>query len=153
VEGESYSSVEQFFQKTKASFADDTSIVDSIMSTDIPSIQKNLAKRIKNLDEDKWHSIAPEVMHNGLLAKFGQNQDLGSYLLSTGQKNLYESSPHDLRWGSGLSLDNKFCLCPNKHSGENLLGKILETVRNQLSNIESTKDHLQPSSVTSSPMQ
>jgi hypothetical protein len=88
----------------------------------------------------------------GLLAKFSQNKDLCCFLLSTDQKDLIESSPHDLYWGSGVSLSNKICLKKDSHSGKNVLGQILMSVRAQLNQLEEQSNLLSPANIASSPM-
>jgi hypothetical protein len=119
------------------------------MATQNPSKQKSIAQNISNFDDKRWKTIAPEVMHGCLSAKFTQNPELKHFLLNTGEKLLIESSPRDLYWGSGLSLSNKTCLDAKRHSGENMLGKILMTVRSQLKECE---EILIPPNIVTSPM-
>jgi hypothetical protein len=148
VEGVEYSSVEQFYQHKKALFFKDSSAAEQIMSSQIPSVQKALGRKINSFNEEKWSAVAPEVMHSGLISKFTQSQDLMRFLIKTGNKYLIKASPHDLVWGSGLSLSSGNCLYRSKHNGKNQLGEILSTVRSQLI----SSDGLGSSQLMPSPM-
>ena len=68
-------------------------------------------------------------MVKGNLHKFQQNEDLGKFLLATGDKVLVEASPVDAIWGIGLAQDHEDALLPSKWRGPNLLGYALMTVR------------------------
>jgi len=60
-------------------------------------------------------------MYEAVYAKFSQNRDVQSVLLSTGDSELIEHTEHDLFWADG-----------GDGSGQNKLGKILMKVRNRL---------------------
>ena len=70
-------------------------------------------------------------MTEGLLLKFGQNEDLKKVLLDTGDKIIAEASPFDKLWGIGIdettAIKNK-----NQWKGLNWLGECLMNVRAQL---------------------
>jgi hypothetical protein len=148
VNGNSYSSSEQFYQAQKAQFAKDRISLDKIMQHQDPTIHKKIGDQVK-IDQDLWVQKAPEVMHCGLLAKFSQNKDLAIYLSNTGNKVLLESSAKDSIWGTGVSLTHKNVLNTDLHTGRNLLGNILMSVRQQLS---FSHDHLIPPSYPTSPV-
>jgi ribA/ribD-fused uncharacterized protein len=63
------------------------------------------------------------------LAKFGQNAELRSYLLETGDKVLVEASPVDRVWGIGLAADDPRAEQPSEWTGLNLLGFALMRAR------------------------
>jgi hypothetical protein len=149
VNGILYNCSEQFYQAQKAEFAKDQFVHDKIMQQSDPSIQKKLGSTVK-IDHDLWVTKAPEVMQCGLLAKFSQNRDLAIYLSSTGSKNLLEASPKDPIWGIGISLQHKNVLKTDLHTGRNLLGAILTTVRQQLS---FNHEQLTPPAYATSPIQ
>jgi hypothetical protein len=70
----------------------------------------------KNFDTEKvW------IMHDGLLAKFSQHPKLASLLKGTGSAKLVEHTSNDNFWGDG-----------GNGTGQNILGKLLEQVRNQI---------------------
>jgi hypothetical protein len=150
VEGITFNCAEQLYQYKKCAYFDDKSTAEVILASNEPSKQKYLAKNIHQFDEEKWSKVASEAMHGVLLHKYRQNPDLRNFLLATGNKTIFEASPHDKLWGSGLSLSNKYCLDQDKHPGDNLLGQLLMSVRDQLA-LEA--DILLPSNVPSSPME
>jgi ribA/ribD-fused uncharacterized protein len=68
----------------------------------------------------------------GNLAKFGQHEDLGRFLLGTGDRILVEASPLDRVWGIGLAADDPRAADPAQWLGLNLLGQALMQVRERL---------------------
>ena len=66
------------------------------------------------------------------MAKFQQNSALKMLLMATGDTTIDEASPSDSTWGIGLSLKDSAAKDQTKWTGENLLGKILMSVRNSL---------------------
>jgi hypothetical protein len=148
-DGITFNCAEQLYQYKKCAYFDDKNTAELILAPTEPSKQKNLAKNIQQFDEDNWNKVASEAMHGVLIHKYKQNSDLRHFLLATGDKTIVEASPHDKIWGSGLSLSNRYCLDPDKQPGDNLMGQLLMSVREQLS-LES--DILLPSNVPSSPM-
>ena len=54
------------------------------------------------------------------------------WIVDTGDKILVEASPYDRIWGIGLSATHPDAKNPAKWKGENLLGKVLMDVRNEL---------------------
>ena len=87
--------------------------------------------KISNFDKHKWSDVADEIMEDGLMHKFVQNEDLEAYLLNTADKTLAEANPRDSVWGIGMGLLAPDVLDKEKW-GENKLGKALMRVRNRL---------------------
>ena len=67
-------------------------------------------------------------------AKYSQNPDLKQALLDTGDKILVEAALKDVVWGIGRGLDYPFLEDESKWLGQNLLGKVLMQVREELRN-------------------
>jgi hypothetical protein len=130
--GITYNCVEQYIQYQKATHFNDILSANKILKEMNPSKQKYMGKRINNFDENRWVESCESYMMSGLLAKFSQNPSCLDTLTSTGHRYLYEASPYDKFWGTGASLNNKNCLNRSEHSGLNLLGKLLENVRERL---------------------
>jgi hypothetical protein len=130
--GIKFTCAEQCYQYHKATYFKDTNTASDILRTVDPSVQKRLSKDIADYCEATWELVANEVMHSTILAKFSGNEFLINHLTSTGDKDLYEASPHDLYWGIGVSLSNKNILDPKFHKGLNNLGKIMVSVREQI---------------------
>lgn len=68
-----------------------------------------------------WDEMKDDVMRCALYAKFTQNPELKTLLLSTGKEELIEASPVDYYWGEG-----------KWGNGKNMLGKLLMELRTQL---------------------
>ena len=65
--------------------------------------------------------------------KYSQNTRLKNILLSTGDKILVEANgAPDNRWSCGLYADNDRVLDESQWQGENLLGKVLMQIRQEL---------------------
>ena len=83
-------------------------------------------KRTSNglLLADNWHDIKANIMYDILICKF-KNTILKEKLLATGNQNLVEGNYHnDLYYGVDLKQT------PN--IGENMLGRILMSIRNKI---------------------
>lgn len=70
-----------------------------------------------------WEMVKDEVMYRALEAKFTQHEDLKIKLLETGEARLVEHTRNDTYWGDG-----------GDGSGQNMLGKLLMRLRQQLEN-------------------
>jgi ribA/ribD-fused uncharacterized protein len=75
-----------------------------------------------------WNAVRVSVMTNSVLAKFSQNDGLKEQLIKTDNRYLIEKTAEDYFWGCGID-----------GSGENMLGKILMKVRDDLLNGEMPK--------------
>ena len=110
----------------------DTDKANEILATSDPAEAKRLGKEIKNFNQEEWLKVAPDIMKQGLLAKFGQNEHLKQFLIETGNTTLVECNPTDRIWSCGFSMTNPRRKDPRNWLGTNLLGKILEEVRSIL---------------------
>ena len=81
---------------------------------------------------DRWTAKAFEIVVQGNVAKFSQNEKLGEFLLGTGLRVLVEASPRDRIWGIGLSEHDPGVDQPARWKGENLLGFALMETRARL---------------------
>ena len=72
-------------------------------------------------------------MRKGLSLKFSSNAKCKETLLQTGNRIIGEASKHDLIWGTGAALAHRHAANPGVWSGQNLMGKLLQEVRDQLS--------------------
>lgn len=110
-----YLSVEHWYQANKTTNRD---IYESIRKCSTPREAKAIGNQIE-LRPD-WDDIKLDIMYKGVLAKFSQNEDLKSKLLST--RGLLVEGNY---WG-----DQYWGVCNGV--GENHLGKILMQVREVL---------------------
>lgn len=116
----------------KARLFNDEDTLMAILNEQEPKKIKDLGRKVKNYNDKKWEAFRQDIVKRGNLAKFGQNQRLKQYLLSTGEKVLVEASPYDQIWGIGLSAQSVEAKDPNQWLGTNYLGFALEWVREQL---------------------
>jgi ribA/ribD-fused uncharacterized protein len=68
-----------------------------------------------------WETVKDDIMREAVYAKFSQNTEIKTILLSTGDAELIEHTKNDSYWADG-----------GDGSGKNMLGKILMEVRAQL---------------------
>ena len=128
IDNQWYHCTEQFIQEKKAIYFNDNCTVLKIMAADTALECKQLARNIRNYDVTKWNAVAGELCYDGILEKFNQNPHLNKVLQSTGDKVLAESC-YDKKWGTGIPLYLNDALRSDLWVGENLLGKLLTTVR------------------------
>jgi ribA/ribD-fused uncharacterized protein len=132
IDGVEYSSCEQYMMHQKAIVFSDFYIASQILLTENPKEQKALGRQIQGFDKNIWDSVCLSIVYKGNLAKFSQNEDLKSELLSTGNRILVEASPLDQIWGIGMAEDHPNIESPEHWRGLNLLGWTLNLVKKQL---------------------
>ena len=115
----------------KAMYFEDSDVATAILNSETPLESKHLARDIKNHNREEWNKVAQEMCGVGIYEKFNQNDDLAKLLLQTGTRTIVEASK-DRDWGCGLSIYDDRCLAPQTWYSQVLLGKILEFVRNKL---------------------
>lgn len=127
-----FTSTEQWMMYAKAMLFKDLDCANAILTTSSAKMQKNLGKKVTNFDDNIWNIHKKEIVFKGNFAKFSQNAELKTYLLSTKGKVLAEASPYDKIWGIGLSMDDEMRFNMTKWRGQNLLGEVLMQVREAL---------------------
>ena len=85
-------------------------------------------------DHNVWAGMWQMAVLRGLLAKFGQNEDLKEKLLDTGDAYLVECAYKDTIWACGIRLNEDERFDINKWRGQNILGFTLMEVRDALKN-------------------
>lgn len=136
VNGVDYWCVEQYMMAKKAELFGDTAIQEAIMrSTDQREI-KQFGREVRGYIEEQWASVRKQVVFDGNVAKFAQREDIGTYLIRTGNKILVEASPFDKIWGVGMASDSPLIKNPNNWLGTNYLGFVLMAVREELKSIK-----------------
>ena len=133
-EGHEFNNSEQAFMWEKARTFQDDNTADLILQTPKPRESKELGKIVKNFQESVWNNVCYEIMKKVNLAKWSQNPNLETKLLSTGNKILVEGSPEDTIWGVGLKYDDPLILNEKNWKGKNYLGRVLMDIREYLKN-------------------
>ena len=98
-----YTCAEQFMMASKARLFGDDSALSAILATDDPREQKRIGRQIRHFDHELWQQKCENIVLQGNLAKFSQNDEMRLALIHTGQRRLAEAIPHDKLWGIGLS--------------------------------------------------
>ena len=105
------------------------------MSESDSAIIKQLGSSISG-DISSWGDIAPTIMEDAIRRKFSQNLDLANRMkedLEDGStRSRIECNKYDQYWGIGLAITDPDAKSPDKWQGENMLGKILDRVRDDL---------------------
>jgi ribA/ribD-fused uncharacterized protein len=132
VDGQIYSSAEQFMMAEKARTFGDAEVRRAILATHEPPACKALGRTVRGFDAEVWSRARVDLVVRGNVAKFGQEPRSCAYLLSTLDDILVEASPRDTIWGIGLGRDSPRARDPRTWRGQNLLGFALVRVRSTL---------------------
>lgn len=127
--GNHYHTAEHYMMEKKARLFDSDDIAEEILNSSDPGKVKALGRQVKGFDESVWNNHRFEIVVQGNLLKFSQNESLKQFLLSTKERVLVEASPVDKIWGIGLAEDDEKVQNPLRWKGDNLLGFALMKVR------------------------
>ncbi|WP_078859710.1 NADAR family protein [Streptomyces rubellomurinus] len=132
VDGTTYASAEHWMMAGKARMFDDHDTAERILAARTPAEAKKLGRLVRGFDDAVWEAGRFELVVEGNVAKFGQDEELLTYLLGTGSRVLVEASPLDRIWGIGLAADDIRAQQPDEWRGLNLLGFALMEARARL---------------------
>ncbi|MBH8578304.1 NADAR family protein [Nostocaceae cyanobacterium CENA369] len=121
MQGTYWSTVEHYYQAQKFAGSTDAVIIPVICSAESPEEAAALGRCSTRKLRRDWDLVKTQVMREAVLKKFLTHGDIKEILLGTGDELLVENSPTDYFWGCGL----------NK-TGQNHLGKILMSVREEI---------------------
>lgn len=132
LEGFSFATAEQWMMFAKASLFGDLNIARQILETPDPGTQKRLGQAVTGFNHEKWDEWKVDIVYRGNIAKFQQNAEALRQLQTSGNAMLVEANPRDWIWGIGRSMDDPLGHEPKHWRGQNLLGRILTKVRQDL---------------------
>ena len=127
-----YSCAEQYMMAHKALLFGDHQIYDQVMKSNNQDEIKSLGRKIKGFNQQIWDEHKFNIVVNGNRLKFEQNPQMMVRLLETGSKTIVEAAHYDKIWGIGLRAEDAVKIPESKWPGENLLGKALMVVRDEL---------------------
>ena len=129
-----WKSSEQCFMAKKAEYFNDFEIYDEILMCETPREAKSWGRKVRDFDAEKWSEVCFEKMYDAVYAKFSQNEDLKNLILSEEfkGKGFIEGSPFDAIWGVKMDWRNPDIDNEENWKGQNLLGKVLDKVREDL---------------------
>lgn len=127
-------SSEQCFMAKKAEYFKDTEILEEILKAETPEKAKKLGRQVRDFDSERWSEVCFDKMYEACYAKFSQNKDLKDFILSKEfeGKDFVEGSPFDAIWGVKMDWKNPDIDNEENWQGQNLLGKVLNKVRENL---------------------
>ncbi len=131
VDGDIYRSAEHWMMVGKAKLFD-PDMVSTILEAQSPAEAKKLGRKVRNFNPEIWGEKKFEIVKQGNIHKFSQNEELKEFLLNTGDRVLVEASPYDRIWGIGMSQSNDKSKHPPQWRGQNLLGFALMEARDFL---------------------
>jgi len=127
---------EQYFMYEKAkTFGDEEIATKILIEGKNPKKAKQLGRLVKNYDDKVWNEKRYQVMLDANIYKYSQDEELKKLLLNPEfkDKHFVEASPVDHIWGVGLGEDDPLIDDESNWQGKNLLGKVLDEVREKLS--------------------
>jgi len=130
LDGITFNCVEQCYQYTKATLADDIPAALNIMTESDPVTMKRVGDAVKVASKLWNNNRAKAEMTRAVTAKFLQNPRLITGIKVTGSHVFAECNRFDNKWGIGLAdpnADNESCW-----NWENWMGAILIKVRELL---------------------
>lgn len=126
-----FKSVAQAYAYAKA-VTFDKSYIPIILEQVSARRAEELGREIPAFDEEVWSEKRYKVMYDLLKTKFTNDEWLTHELLSTEDKILVYGVEEDKIWGAGLGFYTNKILDESNWVGENLLGKALMELRDEL---------------------
>ncbi|MDZ8053147.1 MAG: NADAR family protein [Aulosira sp. ZfuVER01] len=121
IQGTYWPTVEHYYQAQKFVGSIDAVIIPAIHNAQTPEEAAALGRCSTRQIRADWELVKTQVMREAVLKKFLTHAEIQDILLSTGNETLVENSPRDYFWGCGA----------NK-TGQNHLGKVLMSVREEI---------------------
>lgn len=131
ISGRKFNCVEQYMMWKKAELFGDLETAERILKESNPAKIKKLGREVKGYVDSKWAAVRYDIVRDALLAKFEQNEELKSQMLSS-SGIFAECAVNDHVWGIGIGMNDPDRIDRCKWNGMNLLGLALEEVYNIL---------------------
>ena len=132
IDGVLYPTAAHWMMAAKARLFGDDEALDRIILAPDPKSAKAIGREVRGFDDKVWKANCRQIVTEGNVHKFSQNEELKAFLLSTGDAVLVEAAPRDQIWGIGLGQDNPKARDPKQWRGQNLLGFALMDVREKI---------------------
>ncbi|BCM69813.1 hypothetical protein EASAB2608_05147 [Streptomyces sp. EAS-AB2608] len=132
VDGVEYATAEHWMMAGKARLFGDAEAERRVLAAEHPAAAKKAGRLVRGFDEETWERERFGLVVEGSVHKFAAHDDLGLFLLNTGDRVLVEASPLDRIWGIGLAADDEAAFDPERWRGQNLLGFALMEARERL---------------------
>ncbi|XP_076076674.1 protein irg-1-like [Mytilus galloprovincialis] len=142
VEGLVFNSAEQFTMYSKAMLFEDEDIAYKVLVEQDPLEQTKFGRLVRNFDQELWDATFLPIVERGIKAKFSQDESLKATILETYPKTIVQVSPYDSILGIGLEENDPLAWDCKTWKGQNLLGKALTKVRDELKEEVELKKYL-----------
>jgi len=119
--GINWPTVEHYYQAQKFVGSADAALIPLIHQAQTPEKAAAIGRDCSRQLRPDWEQVKTQIMRAGVLKKFLTHADIGAILIATGEQLIVENSPTDYYWG-----------CGGDKTGDNHLGKILMSVREEL---------------------
>lgn len=133
----SFCSAEQAYQFNKCLFCNREDAGLELMKIGDPSVIKYMGGKIFTTHD--WEMKKKDMMKCILLSKYEQNPELKMKLKATGSTPLYECTQSRF-WGTGWLIDSPNWNKSSSFPGNNLLGKLLMEIRDDVGGANVTPD-------------
>ena len=132
--GHKFVTAEQYMMASKALLFEDYEALDVIMASDNPKVAQRAGRKVRGFIEEVWNKHRIDIVVQGNVYKFSQNERLKKFLLGTAKRSLIEASPYDRIWGIGFKAADAF---ENEELwGMNLLGNAIMEARRQVRSLD-----------------
>lgn len=131
-EGIAFTSVEQYMAYRKAGYFNDYESQKKIMELVEPKDIFEVSRKVEGFDEHAWKGVRQIFLYEGLLCKFGQNEELKNLLLETKDAIIVKCDRADSIWSIGIGIDDEKKCNRTKWVGRNLSGYTLMQVREKM---------------------
>ena len=135
IEGHTYNCNEQYYQSSKALFFNDEDAAAEIKKETDPYNMIQISKTIKGYKHTVWENQSRKVLIRANEAKYRQSEKASQKLQATGTRRLGEASA-DKTFGTGVGLFSKKATDQGAWVGTNMMGSILEEIRDKLFPLE-----------------
>ena len=125
-----FNNVEQYIYYHKACAAGDDIAATRMLGTKHVTEQRRLIKSVDTVPQ--WIDLQRKTMKTGNCLKYEQNKTLADLLKRTGNRILGEANHYDKVCGTGIRLTDPQTLDAKSWPGNNILGEILMSIREQL---------------------
>lgn len=125
-----YNTAYQFTYASKALLCKDIASFLQILACRDPATLEELGRKIR-AKEEVWEQNREEMCVLGTYLKFDSNEELRKKLVETGEKILVFGDLDEI-WGIGLKEGDEDIEDGGKWKGQNLMGKCLMRVRQEL---------------------
>ncbi|MBW4672439.1 MAG: DUF1768 domain-containing protein [Cyanomargarita calcarea GSE-NOS-MK-12-04C] len=126
IQGTLWSTVEHYYQAQKFVGTVDEVVIPLIYAAETPEKAAALGRCSTRQLRSDWDVVKTQVMKEAVLIKFLTHASIRKVLLTTDDQLLVEDSPNDYFWGCGA-----------EKTGQNHLGKVLMSVRQEIRNLSS----------------